>query len=159
MITPNDVYQSATVSGGFACGGFQCSFQMGQIVAPAWSGDRGVWLNFNVSGKNANGKWVQTYVDTNTAQFSPDCGSCSSPYYSSDWSNGQWFFDGPLRFVGPVTWVAQTSYLLPDQSSAAFAFQWGFTLANGTATPFGPGVVSQPWVSQQQLINRAQGAQ
>jgi hypothetical protein len=60
------------------------------------------------------------------------------------------------RMGGPATWLAQASLLLP--SGTAFTFQWGFTLANGMATPIGP-VVAQPWASQQANINKGQGVQ
>lgn len=128
---------------------------MGQFVPTGfWAGRRGAYLNLNVTGNNANGKWVQTYVDTNTGTFTTDCGStCPSPLYSPEWSNGGWFFDDPSRFAGPVTWLAQASYILPGQSGAAFTVQWGFTLSNGFATPIGP-VLAQPWAPQQQLINK-----
>ncbi len=99
----------------------------------------------------SNGQWVQSYIDSNTVQFTPDCTS-SCPFYTSEWSGGDWFIDTPARFGdSTVTWVAQTSYLLPSQAGAAFTFQWGFILSNGAASYISPVVVA-PWASQQQLI-------
>jgi hypothetical protein len=130
-------------------------------VPPGWPGYSGGFFSLNVRGRNgqtANGKWVQTYVST-LDNFTTDCGAtCPSPFYTPDYSNGGYFFDAPLRFEGPVTWLAQTSYLLPGQSGAAFTIQWGFTLLNGFATPIAPVVVSQPWDWQQTQISKAQGA-
>jgi hypothetical protein len=136
---------------------------MGQYVPEGiLFGKRGVYLNLNLIGKNANGKWAQTFVSTED-NFTRDCPyPCSPPLYTAQWSNGSWFFDDPDRpeaeFPFPFTWLAQTSYLLPNQSGASFTIQWGFTLARGTATPIGPVLVQQPWLSQQQLINQARGA-
>jgi hypothetical protein len=131
---------------------------MGQYVPTGLlAGKRGVYLNLNVVGNTSSGSWIQTWIDTDTAYAASDCGiTCPSPFYPSAWSNGQWFFDAPDRMGGPVTWLAQASLLLP--SGTAFTFQWGFTLANGMATPIGP-VVAQPWASQQANINKGQGVQ
>ena len=55
-----------------------------------------------------------------------------------------------------VTWLAQTSYMLPNQAGAAFTFMWGYMLYNGTASYISPVVVA-PWAFQQQQI--VKGAQ
>jgi RHS repeat-associated protein len=151
-MVPNANYGPPDLTGSFTCGSFQCSYQMGQSLFPGL-GQRGVWLTVNLHGKTGNGRWVQTYIDSNTNQFSPDCqGSC--PYYTSDWRGGNYFIGTPTRFIGSsVTWVAQASYVLPNQS-AAFTFMWGFSLSNGATTYISP-VPATPWASQQQLIQGA----
>jgi hypothetical protein len=152
-VVPNQNYGPADLTGIFPCGGFQCSYQMGQTRFPGL-GLRGVWLSVNLHGK-PGGQWAQTYIDSNTVQFSADCTS-SCPFYTSEWSGSDYFIDTPARFAdSSVTWVAQTSYLLPNQSGAAFTFQWGFILSNGAASYISPVVVA-PWASQQQLIRGGQ---
>ncbi|MFZ1869129.1 MAG: SpvB/TcaC N-terminal domain-containing protein [Steroidobacteraceae bacterium] len=158
-IVPDNVFQTPSIQNfNFPCGGFQCAFQMGQYVPTGEStGARGVYLNLSVNG-NSNGKWAQTWVATNASFNTDNASNPSSPFYTSDWSNGWWFFDDPSRPENsvPMTWLAQLSYLLP--SGAAFTLQWGFTLTNGTATPIAPVLVTQPWAPQQTLINKGQGA-
>ena len=149
QIVPNDTYGPAAVGGNFSCGTATCSYQMGLYNIP---GSRGVWLNVNVSGKSPNSKWVQTFIDSNRSQFTPDCGA-SCPFYPSYASGNQWFFDDPARAIGSsVTWVAQTSYIQAGSGGAAFTFQWGFqAAANGAISYIQPVAVS-PWPAQQQLI-------
>ena len=116
----------------------------------AGGNSRGVWITVNLRGKPGNGQWVQTYIDSNTVQFTADCTS-SCPFYTSAYSGSDWFIDTPSRFAdSSVTWVAQTSYVLPGQG-AAFTFMWGFILSNGAASYISP-VPATPWASQQQLI-------
>lgn len=141
------------LTGSFGCGSFQCSYQMGQSAQGAY---QGVYLNLALQGGNTNGQWVQTYIDSNTVQFTNDCGPCSNPpYFPSYTSSGNWFFDYPERIGGSqVTWVAQTSYVLPNHGGAAFTVQWGFVLSN-TSSTYIPPVVVAPWAFQQRLIQGA----
>lgn len=155
-IVPDNVFQAPTVQNfNFDCGGLRCVFQMGPYVPS--NGTRGVYLNLSVASKN-NGKWVQTWVATDSPFTTDNASNPSSPLYTPDWSNGTWFFDDPSRppyWLG-TTWLAQVSYV--TQSGAAFTLQWGFTFTNGSATPIAPLLVTQPWAPQQTLINKAQGA-
>jgi len=144
IMVPNQNFLPADITSSFPCGSWQCSYQMGQFNSGSL---HGVWLNLNLLGKTGTGRWTQTFIDSNTGQFQPDVDS--SGFYPSYASNGQWFFDDPARSLGSsVTWVAQASYMLPNQASAAFTFTWGFILSpNGTST-YIPPVPTGPWPKQ-----------
>jgi len=113
----------------------------------------GAWLNVDLSGGFGDGRWVQTWVDSN-GQSDCDCYK-GTPFYPFYAASGVYFFDDPARFVGPETWTGQASYVGPYGNGAAFTFQWGFTLSDGTVI-YNPPNLAVPWSSQQQLISAAQ---
>ena len=65
----------------------------------------GAWISVSVSGGLGDGQWVQTWGIADDP---------SRPAYQS------------------VTWVGQASYVQPNAAGAAFTFQWGYTMSNGT---------------------------
>jgi hypothetical protein len=74
-----------------------------------------------------------------------DCPADACPFYPSYASTGQWFVDDPARAPGlSVTWVGQTSYVLPYAAGAAFTIEWGYTMSNG-ALSYIPPALATPW--------------
>jgi len=54
-----------------------------------------------------------------------------------------------------ITWVGQTSYVLPNAPGAAFTIEWGYSMSNRNLSYITPSVAI-PWPSQQRLISGAQ---
>jgi hypothetical protein len=140
-------YAAAARRGNFTCGSYKCSYQMGPFSTP--DGQTGAWIAFSVSGLG-DGQWVQTWSDS-TGQSGPDCLAGDCPFYPSYASTGQWFIDDPARPSQNVTWVGQTSYVLPYAAGAAFTIQWGYTMSNGTLS-YIPPALATPWPGQQLQI-------
>lgn len=137
----------AAIRGNFTCGSYKCSYQMGPFSTP--DGQAGAWIGFSVSGLG-DGQWVQTWSDS-TGASDRDCLAGDCPFYPSYASTGQWFIDDPARPNQNVTWVGQTSYVLPYAAGAAFTIQWGYTMSNGTLS-YIPPALATPWPTQQLQI-------
>jgi RHS repeat-associated protein len=149
----NGTYYSTESTGSFPCGPYRCSYEMGPF-SQSWGNLTGAWISFRVSGGLGDGQWVQTWSDS-TNQTAPDCAD-ECPFIPSYASTGQWFVDDPARPEGQsVTWVGQTSYVLPYTVGAAFTIEWGYTMSNGGLS-YHPPALATPWASQQQQIWRAQ---
>jgi RHS repeat-associated protein len=147
----NGTFGPADLTGSFACGSFQCSYQMGPY---SLGGGIGTWIRVSLTGDLPDGQWVQTATDS-TGMSHPDCDPKDCPFYPSYASGAAYFGDDPARPPSwSVTWVGQTSYVRPYQNGAAFTFQWGFTLSNGSVS-YIPPALATPWPSQQSLIWRA----
>ena len=162
VATPPGQCGPAGVTDNLSCGGLQCSYQMG----PYSNGvQTGVWIQVTLP-TDGGGQWVQSYSfcfvscsppqpDTPNGQSSP------SPFYSSMYSNGQIFWDDPARPSGTtsMTWTAETSYVQPGQTGAAFTLQWGWTLSSNGSVGYTAPVPATPSPYQQTLIKQANSSQ
>ena len=143
-------FHPVAAQGSFACGSYQCTYEMGPY---SYMAQTGAWISVSVSGGLGDGQWVQAWSDS-TGASGPDC-TLECPFYPSYASSGQWFADDPSRpAYQSVTWVGQASYVQPNAAGAAFTFQWGYTMSNGTLS-YIPPALATPWAGQQGLISAA----
>ena len=141
---------------GFACGGVQCSYQMG-----LWNdggAENGVWIQVALA-TNGGGQWVQSYqfcFFSCSAPAADNANSYPALNYSSAGTNGQYFWDDPAmpERTTSMIWTAQTSYVQPGQSGAAFTLQWGYTLSSNGSVGVTAPVIATPWPYQQQLVQK-----
>ena len=82
----------------------------------------------------------------------------ANPFYSTLYSNGQIFWDDPGTRAS-WTWTAQTSYVQPGQTAAAFTLQWGYTVSSNGSVGYTAPVTATPSPYQQSLINQANSLQ
>jgi RHS repeat-associated protein len=130
----------------FTCGSWTCGYQMGPWTPAPYNG---VWFNLNIYGRRGSGgQWVQTFFTSGNFHADSNGG-----FWGPDYSSNTWFYDDPAGFSGQdKLWVAQTSYLVPGQTGAAFTIMWGYQIYSNGGVSTIPPVLAGPWASQQQLI-------
>ncbi len=161
MSAPPGQCGPAVLTSSLACGSFQCSYQMG----PWNNGDQtGVWIQVILS-TNGGGQWVQSYsycfagIGCSSPEEDIPFGQpAANPFYSTLYSNGQIFWDDPGTRAS-WTWTAQTSYVQPGQTAAAFTLQWGYTVSSNGSVGYTAPVTATPSPYQQSLINQANSLQ
>jgi YD repeat-containing protein len=156
---------AAVVTNSVACGGLQCSYQMGPYNVNTLNGPyTGVWIQVSLP-TDGGGQWVQTYSNCfftcSPPQADTPNGQSFPPFWGTNYSDGQTFYDDPARPSGTTNYsfTAQTSYVQPGQNGATFTLQWGFTLSATGSVGYTAPVAAPPSPQQQQQINSANSLQ
>jgi hypothetical protein len=121
----------------------------------------GAQIRVEPDGYFDGGAWVQTVTESTRdfqGQFVDTYDGAVNTLYPGSGSNSGVFLDSPALNKGNFgTWIAQTSYVVPNSAggyTAEYTFTWGFRYTPSGVVPITPTVV-QPNSFQIDAIRRA----
>jgi hypothetical protein len=124
-------------------------------------GQPGAQIRVDPDGYFDGGAWVQTVTvstDNNQGQFVDTVAGAVNTLYAGDGSTSGLFLDTPSLARGNYgTWIAQTSYVVPNSVggyTAEYTFTWGFRYSPSGVEAITPAVVP-PSSYQSAAIKRA----
>jgi RHS repeat-associated protein len=143
----------------FQCGQDQCQWAM--TTKDNNFGMPGAQIRVEPDGYFDGGAWVQTVTESTRdfqGQFVDTYDGAVNTLYPGSGSNSGVFLDSPALNKGNFgTWIAQTSYVVPNSAggyTAEYTFTWGFRYTPSGVVPITPTVV-QPNSFQIDAIRRA----